>query len=111
MQTTTITILRPGEAAKTETFDLPREPGYHALKRLVEPHLDGGSLEHVSVLHDGEPTDMFLHDEGALIELPRNEPATAIYRANWLNQNPGADPESVPAIYGPAVLFSRRVWF
>ena len=41
----------------------------------------------------------------------RNEAATAIYRNNVLSQVPGKEPETLPCIVGPAVLFSRRVWF
>lgn len=74
------------------------------------PLLDGGDLEHVSVLFGGRRADMFVDDRGIEKDLPRNEAATAIYRANWLSRHPGADPESIPAIYGLAVLFDRIVW-
>ena len=109
---TTITVMRPDAEPETqEVVGLKAEPGYQALKAIVEPLIDGAPLEHVTVLHDGERRDMFVDECGSLNGLPRNEAATAIYRNNWLTQNPKADPESLPAIYGPAVLFSRRVWF
>lgn len=108
---TQMTILRPGKAAERSTVELPQEPGYFELQRIVEPHLDGYRLERVAVLFEGEPCDMFVGDESAVIPLDRNEEATAIYRANWLSQHPGCDPETIAAVYGPAVLFHRRVWF
>lgn len=109
---TTITIMRPGAPEEVRPVEqLADDPGYPALKAIVEPFLDGGDLEHVTVLHDGKRTDMFVDECGSLKGLPRNEPATSIYRNNWLTQHPKEDPESLPAIYGPAVLFSRRVWF
>lgn len=108
---TTLTILRPGAEPVTETHVLDPKPGLPRLRELVEPHLNGGRLERVAVLHDGLYTDMFVHEEGHAAGLPRNEAATEIYRANWLSRNPGGDPESVPWIAGTAVLFSRRVWF
>jgi hypothetical protein len=54
---------------------------------------------------------MFVDEDGHGRERPRNEAATTIYRANWLRQHPGVDPETLPWIAGPAVLFDRRVWF
>lgn len=107
---TRFTIFRVGQEPKTAEADLPPEPGYHALKAIINPLLDG-ELEHVTVLHEDERRDMFVDENGVLKELPRNEAATAIYRNNWLTQHPDAAPEDLSAIYGTAVLFSRRVWF
>jgi hypothetical protein len=36
--------------------------------------------------------------------LPRNEQATRRYRADWLSTHRGCDPETLPAICGPAVV-------
>ena len=72
--------------------------------------LDDAVMEHVAVLYQDRPADMFVDEIGAIKSLPRNEAATAIYRANWLKQHPRTDPESLDAIYGPAVLFHRIVW-
>jgi hypothetical protein len=58
-----------------------------------------------------EYLDMFVDEDSHGRERPRNEAATTIYRANALRQFPGTDPESLPWIAGPAVLFDRRVWF
>ena len=108
---TTITIMRPGADTETQPIEVAAKPGYLALKSIVAPFLNGGMLEHVTVLHDGKRADMFVDDEGLLKGLPRNDAATVIYRNNWLTAHPKDDPESLPAIYGPAVLFSRQVWF
>ncbi len=108
---TTMIIFRVGAEPETRTVSLEPEPGYDVLKGLIDPCLGGGHLEHVTVLHEGQRTDMFVDDESVAKGLPRNEAATAIYRNNWLTQHPEDDPESLPAIYGPAILMSRRVWF
>ena len=117
---TNIRILRPGAEDEVQEFDLPKEPGYDRLKAIIEPILCG-RLERVSVLadfncgEDFEPLDMFVDDEGQIKGLPRNEEATTLYRrANQLGLTaaPKAQhPEFLHFIAGPAILFSRRVWF
>lgn len=97
----------------TETeheIEWPKEPGYRNIAALVNPII-GLPLEHVSVLYNDKPADMFVNEEGLLTGLPRNEKATAIYRAATLKRHPKADPEKFPFIVGPAVLFEQRVWF
>lgn len=118
---TRIRILRTDHPPIERTVELPAEPGYAALKALIEPLLDGAHLERVAVLDDfdgGEafkPVDMFVDETGALKRLPRNEAATTIYRRATMLGRSGAlvprHPDQLPAIYGPAVLFERRVWF
>lgn len=109
---TTYTIILPDGQRTEHTIDLPKEPGYDRLAKIVYPVLGKGrDLERVNVFHDGKYTDMFVDDSGLLDELPRNEVATAIYRANVLKHEPGASAEGLPHIAGPAVLFSRRVWY
>jgi hypothetical protein len=108
---TTFTILHADGSSETRSAELAAEPGFDALDQLLRPLLDGGDLEHVNVFHDGRYTDMFVDEIGMLKGLPRNEAATAIYRNNTLVHVPGTNPESLPAIYGTAVLFNRKVWF
>lgn len=92
------------------TVDLPRAPGLGRLRLIVEPMLYGGTLEHVSVLHDGKPTDLFICEGSSFVGNVRNDKATEIYRASWLSHYPKAPPETLPAIYGPAVIVDRQVW-
>ena len=113
---TSYTVFRVGCAPEKVSAFLPPEPGYDALKGIIEPLINGEPLEHVSVLHEGHRRDMFVSEIGALAlttrdPLPVNREATAIYRNNWLTQHPGTDPDDLPAIHGTAVLFDRRVWF
>jgi hypothetical protein len=91
---------------------LDKKPVYEVLRVLVEPHLGGARLMHVRVLCPllGEWTDMFIDDMGALKRLPRNDHATTIYRNGLLSKNPNEDPETLPYIAGPAVVFFRPVW-
>ena len=108
---TTYRIFRIDGKATAGVVDWPKEPGYDKIAALIKPLLGGHDLEHVTVLHDGERRDMFVHDEGPLPALPPTDRATAIYRTNWMTQHPSADPESLPWIAGTAILFDRRVWF
>lgn len=109
---TTLTIMVPGAEPVTEEHDLPDEPDFDKLREILVPHLND-LPERVRVLHEGAYTDMFVGDSSALRRdvHKRNEAATKIYRANWLSQHPDDDPEGLPAIWGPACLFSRPVWF
>lgn len=109
------TIFRPGQEPERGEVDWPEEPDYREMKALIEPILGGAELEHVYVLHDGRRHDMFVDEFSASnvkpgYPLPRNDRATEIYRANWLSQHPEDDPEDLPDICGPAVLFHRIVW-
>lgn len=108
---TKYTVIRPDGTEQTHQIKLPAAPTLQTLRSLIVPHLDGGDLEQVSVLHNGKGTDMFVDEEGLLKRLPRNDKATAIYRAHYLNQHPGIDPEQLGFIAGTAVIFDRRVWF
>lgn len=112
--------MRPGQAI--EVRDIGNfEADYKSLRAILTPLLDGGDLEHVTVLasFDGkEPLgrmDMFFDETSEIKELPRNEFATKLYRqAAMMGRRPGVkppkDPDELPAIYGPAVLFESRVW-
>ena len=114
MVETRVTIMRPGAADEERFFnDLPPEPGFHALNRiLTTPDLlgEGTDIEHVSVLHDRQRLDMFVDETGALKKLPVNAAATKIYHAATLARMDNVDTKKLPKIYGTAVLFHRRVW-
>lgn len=112
-------VLKPGEDEQRIEVDL--SPTYKGLSKVLEPIL-GGDLEHVAVWADFsggenyERLDMFVNDVGAISDpqLPRNEEATTIYRRATMvgmsGLEPPRDPEEMPAIYGPAVLFNTVVW-
>ena len=48
--------------ALSGTIEWPRDPGFHAIDKLVQPLIGGGNIEHVTVLHEGERRDMFVDD-------------------------------------------------
>lgn len=109
---TTYTLIKHDGTREVVTVDLPKDPGYHALAEIIHPLLGPGrNLERVNVLHEGQYTDMFVDDSGMLHNLPVNEDATAIYRNNVLTHEPDTRAEDLDQIHGPAVLFSRKVWF
>ncbi len=109
---TTYRVLRADGSETISEIDWPADPGYHRIKDLIEPLLDGAYLEHVTVLHNGQRADMFVDELGhrKAPPLPRNEAATAIYRAATLRRAPKTHPESLPCIVGTAILFDRVVW-
>ena len=109
MINTQFTILRADGTEEVRTERMNATPGYMVLQVLLKPILGCEYAERVKVLHDGQRLDLFVDEVGAVKRLPRNEKATAIYRNAVLTLEPGADPESLPPIYGDAVLFARRV--
>lgn len=85
-------------------------------------------FEHVAVLYNGERRDMFVGETSSINGRHiRNIRATAIYRANAIQkarigiefdlsvmgnvQRPSVDldPEALPAVSGPAILFPDKV--
>lgn len=107
---TTLLILRPGRETEVKVVDLPLQPGFDRIDALIRPLLDGHDMEHVTVLYDGRRADMFVDEMGGCIGLPVNDAATAIYRAATLRRAPLANPDALPAIFGPAVLVERLIW-
>ena len=107
-------------------FTRPKLPGsmYDWLRQNIGPLFDEG-FEHVSVLYQGNRRDMFVGETSAMNGRHiRNVRATGIYRANAWAQHLAKereieakgrkpvvrfDPESLPAISGPAVLFPDEI--
>lgn len=106
-------LILHADGTRTERLvDLSAEPRYGEIRAAIRSLLVLGKAfpEHVTVLHEGTRADMFVHEDGHGEGLPRNEAATAIYRAAWLRDHPADDPETLPWIAGPAVIFDRIVW-
>jgi hypothetical protein len=110
-------IMRPDQPHESGEIDWPNEPGYDRISKFIGP-IVGGPIEHVAVLADFSGglnftrADMFVNEIGHVLKepLPRNEAATLIYRRNALLNQGARDPEVLPWIAGPAVLFERLVW-
>jgi hypothetical protein len=109
MLSTTVSIFMPDGAIIVAEFPLPDRPGLERIREIVEPHLNGGEMERVAVLHEGGPCDMFVDETGHIKRLKPNPNATAIYHA--ASKARGLNTSRAPIIVGPAVLFHRRVWF
>ena len=107
----TMTVYHADGREEVMETALPPRPNLHQLKEVMAPYFPNACTEHVSVLHNGRHTDMFVDEDGFTKRLPRNEKATAIYRNNWLTKYPNTDPEMTAFIVGPAVVFSDRVWY
>lgn len=106
-------VMIPGQADEVRDFDLSTKiaPTFQEVKALLRTVLGDCQIEHVTVLHDDKRRDMFCDEDFQAKGLPRNPPATAIYRAWTLSRDPKQDPERLPAIHGAAVLFGRQIWF
>jgi hypothetical protein len=100
-----------GQPVRKASAVMSALPHFEELDNVVRPVLGGGTLMRVGVLFRGEERNMFVDDLAHTKELPRNEFATELYRGDYLASNPGTDPESLPVICGPAVLFDEQVWF
>ncbi len=108
----TLVVLHPDASKRAEkVVEMPLQPNLTKLRAIVEPHLDGQRLEHVAVLWNGKRCSMFVGETSTIDGRPRNEEATTVYRNNWMSSHPNDDPEDLPEICGPAVLFHRNVWF
>lgn len=106
---TPYTLIPPKGDQVEGVVEWPAEPTYELIKSIVEPYV-GDWMEHVYVFFDGKPTDMFVNENGHMRKLPYNIRATTIYRAASLKRFPHLDPNTLPIIVGPAVLFHRKVW-
>lgn len=84
---------------------------YGWLKTTIGEQFDE-PFERVNVLYRNEYRDMFVGETSAINGRHiRNIRATEIYRNNALANRWADDPESLPAISGPAVLFlDYQVW-
>ncbi|MCJ2086935.1 hypothetical protein MKK88_13185 [Methylobacterium sp. E-005] len=106
---TGLIILRADGSREDRDVDMAGDPGLAELRDVLEPIL-AGRPEHVTVLHRSRRADMFVDEAFGPKGLPRNEAATSIYRAAWLRDHPADNPETLPWIAGPAVIFDRIVW-
>lgn len=104
-------IIKADGTKEAGVADWPHHPGYDRIKTLIRPLLDDNQFEHVSVLHEGKRTDMFVDEMGMMNGLWVNTKATEIYRNNTMTHQPDTNPDDLPQIYGTAILFATRVWF
>ena len=98
------------------SVEIEANPGLAALIAVCQPHIAPDDpkwhdLEHVRVFWKGEYLDMFVDEEGIRKRLPVNILATIVYHNNMKVHAPERLGDDPPEIYGPAVLFMRRVWF
>jgi hypothetical protein len=116
---TSYTIYYPSGETKRGEVDWPDVPSDSRIAEFVDLILGPGrNLKHVRVLRADigesdlitpkDSRDMFVYDSCALDGLPLNPEATRIYQALFKLNGVRGD---LPAIYGVAIVFDRRVWF
>ena len=110
VQHCTYTVLKPDGRNVDSVATLPRNPTTDDVRSVVSRFFDGGAAEYVAVLHDNRRADMFVDEHSHLKHMLRNEIATRLFRAPALQIDPQRDPETLPYIAGPAVLFDRPIW-
>ena len=97
----------PGQPISTGETLIPESAtdpdGY--FEEAAEKHLDDGRAQRIEYVEDGFIKGMYVDDLAQIKDLPRNERATALFRAHYLAANRFINPESLPFIAGPAVLF------
>ena len=106
---TNYTVFHPDGSELKGALDWPEFPSRELVSEFVETILPASALElmPLEIHHDHMISDMFVKAD---YHQPRNESATTVYRQNYIVHNPGTNPESLPFIAGPAVLFYRKVW-
>lgn len=93
-------VLLPDGTVQHSGVEMSAPPTLQQLRNAVEPILRAPMM-HLAV----ELGSMFVDDIAFTKGLPRNEQATAVYRAATLHAMPGILAETLPFISGPAVLF------
>ena len=88
----------------------PARPSWNQIRSLVLPLLEYEPMAHLPVLYGNTRGDLFFGEDAEKQGLFRNGVATSIFRAALLRRDLGRDPETLPVIYGPAVVFHRQVW-
>lgn len=79
-----------------------------AMRDVSDKFLDGASPQTVEVIVDDRKKSMVVDDLALVKDLPRNERATAIFRSQYVELNPESNPERLPYIAGPAVIFDQK---
>jgi hypothetical protein len=112
---TTYEIIPPQGEIEFYSVKLEGDPGYKKLCQTLDPIFGPHQWEHVSVLWEEKPADMFVDENGRFKNLEFNQRASEIYWANWLmrfGDTPKVRAELISSpIGGKAVLFHRKVWF
>ena len=68
-------------------------------------------IERVNIFWNGRYYDMFVDEHSVAKGLPVNPRATELYHNNMKVHAPERLGPNPPSVYGPAVVFLRRVWF
>ena len=114
---TTYTIYYPNGDTMDAAVDLPEQPSFREIFKIVGPIIGAGEpIERIRILYGLDYTDMFVSELGHLtlstrMPLPINPMATDLYRENMVANEPDIDPDLLPVIAGVAVVFHRPVWF
>ena len=109
---TKVTIYATTGPRQSAVFDLPAIPTTAELRAVVEPLLDGGAMDRMAVWDGMMFVDMFVDRNAAAKQLPLNQRATEIARAEALAfHKPTPLADTLPAVHGPAVVFARPVYF
>jgi hypothetical protein len=108
---TTMTIYHTCGDIECRNVRLPDAPSYDALRSVLRPVFGEHHPQQIRVFLNGRRGDMFIDERGPQLGLPANQAATEIFRSACLERVAGSDARGLATIVGPAVIFSRQVWF
>lgn len=108
---TTMTIYRPCGAIEARSVHLDHALTYDELRAALRPVFGEHHPQRIRVEVRGRVGDMFVDERGHELGLRPNKAATEIFRRTSLDLPSDSELRNVATIVGPAVLFSRQVWF
>jgi len=88
---------------------IPKPEQYKEMNTVFAPLIGCKNIEHVSVLFNSRPADMFVGDVSALEGLPVNTAATRIYWAHSRKLGLPID-ANTPRIHGTAIVSPTIIW-
>jgi hypothetical protein len=81
------------------------------VRRQLKPlYFKTCTIERVAVIANDERVDMYVCELGAIKRMQCNDVATKLFRDTVLMGTPSKEPEMLPHIAGPVVVFDRVIW-
>src|SRR4051794_12592363 len=108
---TCMTIYHPCGEIEARAVHLDATPTYDELRTALRPVFGEHHPQRIRIVRGGRLGDMFVDERGHELGLPGNEAATAILRQALAEMPSQSELRDLAMIAGPAVVFSRQVWF
>lgn len=106
-----MTVYHPCGEIEACAVRLDVAPSYDDLRAAMRSVFGEHHLQHLRVVLGGRYGDMFVDERAHDLGLPVNLAATELLRKAIAAVPAQAEVSDLPMIAGPAVVFSRQVWF